>query len=55
MINLTIISGILLYSIKVALEEFFFFFFLLVKQAIFCLSKNNFDTFAKSNDLKRWL
>ena len=27
MINLTIISGILLYSIKVALEEFFFFFF----------------------------
>ena len=33
MINLTIIYRILLFSVKVTLEEFFFFFFL-VKQAI---------------------
>ena len=34
MINLTIIYRILLFSVKVTLEEFFFFFFFLVKQAI---------------------
>ena len=37
MINLTIISGILLYSIKVTLEEFFFFFFLVSKTSYFVL------------------